>query len=301
MSQPALVMRMPLWEFVARCRADFLRDSLYHVVDDLGGGKGLEHFGYAFADKAAADAYHAGLPAFISSQAIDASNSRVIRSTDPAYAAGFTDGESVAPASVWSPKWKGADVLITAAGLNANVTGLEEWVRCQRGRDPADGGVYQWEITVPGGAGSNNQRPGFGMIDERNDTTITTRDMGSDAYSWGFRTAPPGDGTPSYVFHSGNAGDTWAGFIGGTAFTVQLVWDAVNKTLKIYIGGLLQYTLSVASPGSTGAPVGTDGFLMFPAFCSYSNAAPGAMTDNGLANFAGPFLFPIPGAVAWAS
>lgn len=200
-------------------------------------------------------------------------------------------------ANTWDPVNKGPDVVLSNGNLTANITGLEEWVRTTYGRDPAGGGVWQWEISVPGGSGAFNVRPGFGMVDALADCTVTSTLLGSTVHSWGFRTSPPGDGTPSDVYHNGSAGDTWTDQIGGTAFIAGLVWDAMNKTLTIFQDGVSKYTLSTSSPSPTGSPVGTDGIWMFPAFASYSLAPPGVMGELGTVNLDGPFAHPVGGAL----
>lgn len=289
MSQPPLSMRMPLYEFITRCRSDYSLENLYHVVDDLGGGRGLEHFAYDFADKAAADAYHAGLAAFISKQVIDANNSRVLRSTDAAYVAGA--GAAV-PSEVvtFSQFNKGASVVLSAGGFAASITDTQEMVRATLGRDRANGGVYEWEIVSS--VAPNGLRPQFGVV--RGDANCAIQALAfTSPLAWLF-----GEGSaglePCYRWNNGVvAGGNWD--IGGTshggeAKTYTMKLDMGTGAFSLKRNGVAQL-LPFAGVGA-GAPAGT---LLYPFFGTGSG---GPCVENGTIRFTG-LTYPSVGATPW--
>lgn len=90
MSQPTVLMQMPFAEFVARSRSQHDQLSMYHIVD------GGVHYGYDFADKAAAIAYHEGLAGFASLVEVSDTYGFLVRTSDDAYVAGVAAGAAAA-------------------------------------------------------------------------------------------------------------------------------------------------------------------------------------------------------------
>jgi hypothetical protein len=281
-------MRMPLWQFATRCRADYLRDTLYHVVDNI--GNGLEHFAYAFADKAAADTYHAGLGGFVSSQAIDVNNSRVIRTGDPAYAAGLAAG---ATASIWDPVQHGPNVGQGQDSLN--VLGGKEFARLALGRDPANGGLFYLEADIFPGGSPINIRPTMGWVDANSDCTQTggAHGLGEGAHDWAWFMDNPAGINGSKRWHNGATVTGWDTQVAGNAkYVMGFLFDMATLTGKIFRDNVLK---------DTWVGIGANGTLLYPAFGSLSNAGTGGQSDFFVVRARGNFVHAQPGAAAWIS
>jgi PKD repeat protein len=197
-------------------------------------------------------------------------------------------------AATWDPLQKGTLVTLSGGNLIADVSGFTVGVRSTLGRDPAAGGVRQWEITVPAGnVGLNtNLRPIFGMILATANIALNNAPLGAGTYSYssGVRTFA----NNSTWVNGVNTGANWAlagGGTGGDAHVFGLVYDAANKTFAIYMDGVLQHTLT---------SVGVNGTLIYPIFGSASSASPGVAVDRGTVNFgASAFTYPVVGATPW--
>ncbi len=198
-------------------------------------------------------------------------------------------------ACTWDPAVKGADCTLSGANLIADIIGNQNGVRATIGRDPATSGVRQWEIIVPAGnVGLNtNLRPTFGMILATGDIVPNQAILlgaGTFSFASGVRTFS----SNSTWVNGSDIGVNWdlaGGGTGGDAHTAGLVYDGTAKTLKIYLEGVLQSTLT---------SVGSNGTLIYPTYGSGTNSASGTMDDKGTANFgSAPFAYPIGGATAW--
>ncbi len=204
----------------------------------------------------------------------------------------------------WDSGFKGANVTLSGGSLVAVAAGLQCWVRCTLGRNPAaDATPRQWTITVPAntGAGSEHYRPGFGMADE--DRIYADGLWGySSIHGWSF-----GFGVQfienDYYYHNGTTSSNWdSGSNGGVPFVLDFIWfpQAVGGhsagDLDVYKNGVFSSTV----PGVTSGA----GKLMYPCFGTGSAGGPGTFPDQGTANFgATAFTYPDPGgdgALAWA-
>ncbi len=293
MSQPTLLLKLPSSTFLSACGVQDDTQTFFHVMDDISGSGLPIHYGYAFADKAAALAYHAGLAHYVSTTTVDASNSVIIRTTDAGYAAGVIAGETVDPNLVYLDTLaKGPSTSILDAGtyLHGDAAGFQEFIRCTYGRDPLDGGTWQFECAVPGdqGGGGNCIRPTVGLVSGATPYTGAVTQAGVFAFASGVVSV-----SSDHIITNGVSGANWhngGGGSGGLAHTFGIVWVAATGQLKCYLDGVHQ---SVDIAGATCQR----GLRMYPILGTDGG---GSSHELGLFNFGlTPFAYPIVGASKW--